>query len=48
MTTWSGKKNKEIEDILEFNEKEDMAYLNLWNIMKAMVRRKLIALSALI
>jgi hypothetical protein len=37
---------KEIKDILEFNENEDMSYQNLWDTMKAVVRGKLIALSA--
>jgi hypothetical protein len=37
---------KEIEDILEFNEDEATTYPNLWNTMKAVLRGKLIALSA--
>jgi hypothetical protein len=37
------KKNK---DSLEFNENEATPYPNLWNTMKAVLRRKLIALSA--
>jgi hypothetical protein len=37
---------KEIKDFLEINENEDTSYQNLWNIMKAVVRGKLIALSA--
>jgi hypothetical protein len=39
-------RKKEIEDSLEFNENEDTSYKNLWDKMKAVVRRKLIALSA--
>jgi hypothetical protein len=37
---------KEMEDFLEFNENEDTSYQNLWDTMKAVVRGKLIALSA--
>jgi hypothetical protein len=37
---------KEIKVFLEFNENEDTSYQNLWDIMKAVVRGKLIALSA--
>jgi hypothetical protein len=37
---------KEIKDFLGFNENEDTSYQNLWNTMKAVVRGKLIALSA--
>jgi hypothetical protein len=37
---------KEIKDFLEFNENGDISYQNLWDTMKAVVRGKLIALSA--
>jgi hypothetical protein len=39
-------KNKEIKDLLEFNENEDTTYPNLGNTMKAFLRGKLISLSA--
>jgi hypothetical protein len=37
---------KEIEDILGFNENEAITYPNLWDTIKAVLRGKLIALSA--
>ena len=45
MITWSRKKKK-IKGCLEFSENEDTSYQNLWDTMKAVVRGKLIALSA--
>jgi hypothetical protein len=38
---------KEIKDFLEFNENEGTPYQNLWDTMKAFLRRKLIALNAI-
>jgi len=35
---------KEIKDFLEFNEKDDIFYRNLWDTMKVMLRCKFIAL----
>ena len=41
-------RKKEVKDFLEFNENDDMAYANLWDTMKAVVRGKPISLSAFI
>jgi hypothetical protein len=45
--TWSGKKQKEIKDFLEFNENNDTRYPNVWDTIKAVLRGKFIALDAL-
>ena len=44
MITWWGK--KDIKDFVEFNENEGIAYPNLWDTMKAVLREKFIALNA--
>jgi hypothetical protein len=40
--------NKEIKDLLEFNENVDISYPNLWDTIKAVLRGKFIALRALV
>jgi hypothetical protein len=40
--------NNEVKDFLEFNKNVDTTYLNLQNIMRAVLRGKFIALSAII
>ena len=47
MISWTRKKiKKKVKDFLEFNENEDPSYQNSWDTMKAVLRRKLRALSA--
>jgi hypothetical protein len=49
MTIWlRKKKEKEIKDFLKFNESVVTSYPNLWNTVKAVLRRKSIALRALV
>jgi hypothetical protein len=43
-----GEIKEEMKDFLEFNENVDPSYTNLWNTMKAVLRRKFTALSALV
>jgi hypothetical protein len=40
--------NKEIKDLMKFNESDSTAYPNLWGTMKAVLRGKSIALSVLV
>ena len=37
-------RNKEIKHFAKFNQNDRMAYSNLWNTMKALLRKKFIAL----
>jgi hypothetical protein len=39
-------RKKDIEDFIEFNENEDLSFPSLWDIIKAMLRGKFIALSS--
>ena len=39
---------KEIKDFLEFNEKANTSYPTLWDTMKVVLRKKIIALSCLL
>jgi hypothetical protein len=39
---------KEIKDFLKFNENQCISYLPLWDMMKAMLRGKFIALGAFV
>jgi len=40
-------RNKEINGFVEFNENEDTAYTNFWETVRAVIRGKFIAVSAL-
>lgn len=44
----SQRRHKETKDFVEFNENECIAYPNLWNTMKAVLKGKIIALSTFI
>jgi hypothetical protein len=47
MITWSrNKERKKLKTFLEFNENEGKTYPNLWDTMKAVLRGKLISLTA--
>jgi hypothetical protein len=41
-------RKKEIKDFLEFNENVDRSYTNSWDMMKAVLRGRFIALGALV
>jgi hypothetical protein len=49
LISWSGKKErKKLKTFWNLMKKEDTAFPNLWDTMKAVLRRKLIAISSLI